>query len=81
MGSVDNLGQNASITLSDAFLFVCEAGRDSTPTPFLLDFVFLLFCYWLGSSILEVHVHGWKRIGQVNMQGSGTAQLSPLLEK
>ena len=81
MGSVDNLGQNASITLSDAFLFVCEAGRDSTPTPFLLDFVFLLFCYWLGSSILEVNVHGWKRIGQVNMQGSGTAQLSPLLEK
>lgn len=54
MGSVDNLGQNASITLSDAFLFICEAGRDSTPTPFLLDFVFLLFCYWLGSSILEV---------------------------
>ena len=81
MGSVDNFGQNASITLSDAFLFVCEASRDSTPTPFLLDFIFFLVCYWLGSSILEVHVHRWERIGQVNMNGLGTPQLSPLLEK
>lgn len=48
MGSfwAQNFGQNASITLSDAFLFICEASRDSAPTPFLLGSVF--FCSVIG---------------------------------
>lgn len=56
---------------------VCEAGPDVTPTHFLLGFIFFVFCYWLGSSVLKGHVHRWKGVGQVDMNGLGTLQLSP----
>lgn len=58
-------------------LCLCRAGCGYTPTPFLLGFIFSVLCYWLGSFISRVHVYRWTGLGQVEMNGLGTAQLSP----